>query len=66
MDATDACITIEQGDAGPEKIMEAWAYLIRTGIVWQLQGFYGRGAEHLIEAGWISPEGEILKNLGGL
>lgn len=60
MDTVEAVMTIEGGEAGPEKIMEAWAHLIKTGVVWQLQGFYQRGAHQLIRAGWISPEGEIL------
>lgn len=39
--------------------LEAWAYLIKTGQVWSLQGFYGRGATDLIENGWITKDGQI-------
>ena len=63
MSDLDAILTIEQGDEGPEKTLEAWAHLIRSGVVWKLQGFYQRGAIELIGAGWISPEGEILSEL---
>ena len=43
--------------------LAAWAYLIRTGMCWSLQGSFGRGANHLIQNGVISPEGEIDWNL---
>ena len=39
--------------------IKAWAYLIRTGQCWSLQGWYGRTANDLIESNIISPEGEI-------
>lgn len=64
MDAFTACGIIE-GFAGPENPteqdqLEAWAFLIKTGQCWSLQGSYGRGANALIEGGYISKEGEIL------
>jgi len=31
--------------------IEAWQHLINTGLAWQLQGFFGRTATQLIEAG---------------
>ena len=39
--------------------LHAWAFLIKSGQVWKLQGFYGRGATELIEQGWITKEGEV-------
>lgn len=45
--------------ATPEQQVEAWAYLIKTGAVWSLQGWYGRNATNLIESGVITEEGEI-------
>ena len=38
-----------------DEIIEAWQYLINTGIVWQLQGSMGRMASQLIESGVCSP-----------
>tara|TARA_E500000305_G_scaffold93272_1_gene81693 strand:+ start:300 stop:473 length:174 start_codon:yes stop_codon:yes gene_type:complete len=34
-----------------ERIIEAWQYLIDTGLVWTLQGSFGRMAKSLIDAG---------------
>lgn len=43
---------------GTEQI-EAWAYLIKTGRCWSLQGWFGRAASGLIEQEIISKEGVI-------
>lgn len=40
--------------ASEEKQIEAWQYLLDTGLVWTLQGWYGRTAQALIEAGIIT------------
>ena len=34
-----------------EQFIEAWQHLIDTGLAWQLQGFFGRTAQRLIEDG---------------
>jgi hypothetical protein len=34
-----------------EQAIEAWQHLINTGLVWQLQGSFGRTANLLIEQG---------------
>ncbi len=36
-----------------EQVLEAWQFLVDSGIVWQLQERFGRQAQHLIEAGLI-------------
>jgi len=58
----DACAIIEgfaDFDPSQEQELEAWAYLIKTGDCWSLQGFYGREATRLIEEGLISKEGVV-------
>ncbi len=37
------------------QVIEAWQHLVDTGIVWSLQGWYGRNAARLIENGVIRP-----------
>lgn len=34
-----------------EEVIQAWQYLIDTGLVWTLQGWFGRTAAALIERG---------------
>tara|TARA_R100001244_G_scaffold59241_1_gene49874 strand:+ start:45 stop:239 length:195 start_codon:yes stop_codon:yes gene_type:complete len=41
-------------EADDEQQIAAWQHLINTGIVWTLQGWYGRGAVHLIDAGFCT------------
>ena len=50
--ATAYCEGFCEGeDADEGDIIEAWQYLINTGQVWKLQGWYGRTANSLIESG---------------
>lgn len=52
MNDLDAIMTIEtDADADESETLAAWQHLIDTGTVWSLQGFYGRTATRLIEAG---------------
>jgi len=36
-----------------ELILDAWQHLIDTGVVWQLQGSFGRAAARMIEEGLL-------------
>lgn len=45
--------------SGAEQTIEAWAYLIKSGMAWTLQGSFGRAAMSMIEQGYITKEGEL-------
>ena len=45
------------------QIIEAWQHLVDTGIVWTLQGWYGRNATRLIENGVIRPGPKASKKI---
>jgi len=38
-----------------EELIQAWQYLVDTGLAYELQGWFGRTATQLIEEGIINP-----------
>lgn len=59
----DAIMTIECDDTATDReIFSAFQYLIDTGTVWNLQGWYGRTAHHLIQQGYCTGANECLIN----
>lgn len=54
LSAFDCCAVIEGFDGqehDQEEVIAAFQRLIDLGVVWRLQGFYGRTAQALIESG---------------
>lgn len=41
---------VEETDS-KEQFIEAWQFLINNGVVWTLQGWFGRQAQFLIDEG---------------
>jgi len=62
-DMVDLIMAYEQGNLDDRGTLELFAALIGNGMVWQLQGCYGRQAKRLIDAGWLDREGNILKEI---
>lgn len=54
----DFIIRFESGEVTEEEVVENFQNMIDSGVVWQLQGFYGRTAAGLIEAGLCTAPGE--------
>ena len=55
MDLVDKIIAYESGEMNEEEVAEFFQELINTGMVFQLQGQYGRTAKALIEQGICTP-----------
>jgi hypothetical protein len=54
-DLTTAIIAYETDEMETrEEVIQLFQHLVDTGMAWSLQGHYGRTAEALIEAGYIT------------
>jgi len=60
---TDKIVRFEEGDMQEDEVISFFQELVNTGLVWNLQGFYGRTAVNLIESGLVTvpdaDEGEV-------
>lgn len=56
----DRIMAYEQGDLEQDEMVSLFSDLIRSKLVWQLQGSYGRTAVSLIHGGYLAPDGTIL------
>lgn len=52
-------IAFESGELDEDQVVEFFQELVNSGLAWSLQGFYGRTARALIEAGLISEPEEV-------
>lgn len=50
----------EGENATKDQQLDAWQYLVDNGICWQLQGWYGRMAQHPLQEGYILPPKKII------
>lgn len=53
MSTLDMIVAFEQGELNEAQIVELFQTLVNTGLAWKLQGFYGRTASAMINAGII-------------
>jgi hypothetical protein len=54
-------VAFESGELSGDGVLALFSHLVKTGLVWTLQGSYGRSAESLIENGYLDNKGTILK-----
>jgi len=57
----DAIIAFESGSLDSDSTVRFFGALVESGDAWSLQGFYGRTARDLIDAGYIDEEGTVLR-----
>lgn len=50
----------EDGQLGPNEVIDLFSELVKSGAINGLQGSYGRTAHSLIEAGYLDAEGDVL------
>jgi hypothetical protein len=63
-DQVSLIMAYENGELSDEDTIRLFGQLVKSGLAWKLQGHYGRTAKGLIDAGYISPKGAILKSEG--
>lgn len=49
-DLIDQILSYEKGELSTEKVIELFQYLLDTGIIWRLQGHYGRTATEMLKS----------------
>lgn len=60
MNQIDKIIAFESGELGGRETIDLFSELVRSGLAYSLQGFYGRFAERLIKAGYLDRSGTVL------
>lgn len=60
MSDLDFIIAFESGECTEDQIIEGFQSLVNSGLVWSLQGLYGRTAQAMLDAGLIQPKQENL------
>lgn len=53
-------VDFEMGELDEDEALDLFAELVRTGMAWHLQGFYGRTAAGLIDRGLLSEFGDRI------
>lgn len=60
LSTVDFVIEFEAGNLDEDDVIKGFQNLINQGIIGSLQGFYGRTAQCLIDAGLCTPKQEEL------
>jgi hypothetical protein len=59
LDLVDRIMAYESDELDAADTLELFSELVKSGAAWSLQGFYGRAAAAMIDAGYLTPDGEI-------
>lgn len=62
LNLSERIISYELGEGDANDTLNLFADLVRTGMVWGLQGHYGRTAQYLMDKGYLDISGNILKD----
>ncbi|QOV06196.1 hypothetical protein KGG72_gp66 [Streptomyces phage Salutena] len=54
-------ISYEQGELDPAETLDLFGLLVKSGMAWTLQGSYGRTANELIHAGYLTRDGDVTE-----
>lgn len=57
----ETMMAYESGELNDAETINFFADLVKTKMAWSLQGHYGRIASAMIDAGFISLEGEVTE-----
>lgn len=60
-DTVGMIMDYEAGEMELPEIVNFFSHLVKTGMAWTLQGSYGRTAMTLIEAGYLTKDGDITE-----
>ena len=63
MDVVAKIMQYESGEMSNSEVLEFFAELMKTGLVNELQGSYGRAARRFVDAGYLDMKGKILKEV---
>ena len=61
MPDVDKIMAWENGELSADETVEFFGELVKSGMAWTLQGCYGRTAAALIQAGYLSKTGKVLR-----
>lgn len=61
VDLVGAMMAYENDSLTPAETVELLSELVKSGMAWRLQGFYGRAAAALVESGILTAGGDITQ-----